>query len=181
MSYQAVVRNSKGAVVVSQEIGIRITILQGSDTGVEVYTETQKTVTNKSGLMSLEIGINDDFATIEWAKGPFYIKTETDINGGENYTITGTSQLLSVPYALYAEKSGTTEANVINDEDQSASGLWSSEKIKAELNAKADTSSLATLATTGSFSDLTNLPTTASEHGITDVWKLTEIKAPNCF
>jgi hypothetical protein len=86
---------------------MRISILQGTATGSSVYTETQSPTTNNNGLIAIEIGtgniVSGNFANIDWANGPFFVKTETDPNGGTNYTLTGTSQLLSVPYALYAK------------------------------------------------------------------------------
>ncbi|HEY0297649.1 MAG TPA: hypothetical protein VGB84_00375 [Arachidicoccus sp.] len=106
MSFQAVVRNSSNVLVANQSVGIRVSILQGSATGTAAYVETQSGTTNANGLVSLEIGNGavqvGSFAGINWGNGPFYIKTETDPSGGSNYTITATSQLLSVPYALYA-------------------------------------------------------------------------------
>ena len=76
----------------------------------QYYAERHFPTTNANGLVSLEIGtgtvINGNFATIDWANGPYFVKTETDLNGGSNYTITGTSQLMSVPYALYAKTAG---------------------------------------------------------------------------
>lgn len=112
MSYQAVIHNASNALVTNTSIGMKISILQGSATGAVVYAETQNVTSNINGLVSLEIGtgtvVSGSFATISWANGPFFIKTETDPNGGANYTITGTSQMLSVPYALYAEKCGTS-------------------------------------------------------------------------
>jgi len=106
MSYQAVIRNSSNALVTNAQVGMQISILQGSATGPSVYTETQTPTTNANGLVSIEIGGGAGFDTINWANGMYFIKTETDPAGGANYTITGTSQLLSVPYALYANKSG---------------------------------------------------------------------------
>jgi hypothetical protein len=76
-----------------------------------VYTETQTATTNINGLVSIEIGTgtsSDDFSTIDWGAGSYFIKTATDASGGSNYTITGTSQLMSVPYALYAKTSGSS-------------------------------------------------------------------------
>jgi hypothetical protein len=112
MSYQAVIRDASGILVTNQSIGFKISILQGSDSGTIVYQETHLPTTNTNGLISLVIGngsvISGVFETIDWANGPYFIKTETDINGGSNYTISGTSQMLSVPYALYAESSGTS-------------------------------------------------------------------------
>ena len=106
MSYQAVIRDADNNLIANQQIGMQISILQGSASGTVVYSETQNPTTNAHGLVSLEIGTgttNDDFGGIDWSKGPYFLKTETDPEGGANYTITGTSQLLSVPYALYAK------------------------------------------------------------------------------
>lgn len=106
MSYQAVIRNSSNALVVNTKIGMQISILQTSSTGTPVYVETQTPTTNANGLASIEIGngtvISGDFAAIDWSTGLYFIKTETDPTGAANYTVTGTSQLLSVPYALHA-------------------------------------------------------------------------------
>jgi hypothetical protein len=106
MSYQAVIRKSNNALVASLPVGMKISILQGSATGTAVYVETQTATTNSNGLVSLEIGtgtaITGTFATINWATGPYFIKTETDPNGGTAYTIAGTNEFMSVPYALFS-------------------------------------------------------------------------------
>lgn len=107
MSYQAVIRNSSNALVTNTTIGMQISILQGSASGTAVYVETQTPSSNANGLVNLEIGagnvVSGSFTAINWANGPYFIKTETDPAGGTNYTIIGTSQLLSVPYALHAK------------------------------------------------------------------------------
>ena len=103
MSYQAVIRNTAGNLVTNQSVGIQISILQGSVDGTAVYTETQTPTTNANGLVSVEIGSETGFDAIDWANGPYFIKTETDPSGGASYSITGTSQLMSVPYALHAK------------------------------------------------------------------------------
>ena len=107
MSYQAVIRNSSEALVTNTTVGMQISILQGSASGTAVYVETQTPTSNANGLVSVEIGsgtvVSGTFATIDWSNGPYFIKTETDPTGGTSYTITGTSQLLSVPYALHAK------------------------------------------------------------------------------
>ena len=111
MSYQAVVRDANNTLVANQTVGMRISILQSTITGIVVYTETHSVDTNMNGLVSLEIGngsSSDDFSTIDWSAGPYFIKTETDPTGGSSYTITGTSQLMSVPYAMYAKSSGSS-------------------------------------------------------------------------
>jgi uncharacterized protein (TIGR02145 family) len=115
-SYQTVVRNASNQLLVGQTVGIKISILQGSANGSAVYSETHAPQTNANGLATLEIGggslLSGNFANINWANGPFFVKTETDPNGGNNYTITNTSQLLSVPYALYSSSANTaTSAN----------------------------------------------------------------------
>jgi uncharacterized protein (TIGR02145 family) len=106
MSYQSVVRDSKGNLVKNTTIGMKISILQGDINGLTVFAETQSPETNTNGLVTLVIGegktIQGSFSSIDWTNGPYFIKTETDISGGSNYTITGTSQLLSVPFALHA-------------------------------------------------------------------------------
>ena len=121
MSYQAVVRDVSDALVQSQAVGMQISILQGSASGTAVYSETQTATTNVNGLVSIEIGAgttSDDFTTIDWATGTYFIKTETDPTGGTNYSITGTSQLLSVPYALQAT-TATTATELTGGIDQS--------------------------------------------------------------
>lgn len=106
MSYQVVIRNNANSVVVNQSIGIRISLLQGSVSGSPVFVETHNALTNENGLLSLEIGggnlISGNLADILWNNGPFFIKTETDISGGTNYTLNSVQQLLSVPYALHS-------------------------------------------------------------------------------
>lgn len=117
MSYQAVVRNNSNQLVVNQKIGMQINILQGTESGAVVYSETQEPTTNANGLVTIEIGTgtsSDDFSTIDWSNGPYYISTSTDPAGGTSYTITGVSQLLSVPYALYAKN---VENDLVDDAD----------------------------------------------------------------
>lgn len=116
MSYQAVIRNSSDALVVNTQVGMQITILQGSVNGDAVYTETQTPTTNANGLVSIEIGDGVGFDVIDWVSGSYFIKTETDPTGGTSYTITGTSQLLSVPYALHAKTSDAlTSAHYVGE------------------------------------------------------------------
>ena len=106
MSYQAVIRNSSNTLVSNTVIGMRVSLLQGSATGNAVYTETHTPTANINGLVSVEIGsgnvVSGTFTDIDWANGPFFVKTETDPIGGTDYSITGVSELLSVPYALFS-------------------------------------------------------------------------------
>ncbi|WP_374400680.1 ubiquitin-like protein [Flavobacterium sp.] len=112
MSYQAVVRNTTNNLVINQPVGMQISILQGSATGTAVYVETQTPTSNANGLVSLEIGggtvVSGTMAGINWANGPYFIKTETDIDNNTSYDVTSTSQLLSTPYALFAKSAGTS-------------------------------------------------------------------------
>ena len=121
MSYQAVVRDTE-RLVSNQEVGMQISILQGTVNGIAVYTETQTPTTNVNGLISIEIGAgvtSDDLSLIDWTDGPYFVKTETDPTGGSNYTITGTSELLSIPFALFSKSTesltGTINESQISD------------------------------------------------------------------
>jgi uncharacterized protein (TIGR02145 family) len=125
LSYQAVIRDASNHLVANSPVGMKTSILQGSATGNAVYVEiyNPNPVTNVNGLVALEIGggipVSGTFANINWANGPYFIKTETDPSGGTNYTVSGTSQLLSVPYALHAKTAEVvgdhTHGNLTND------------------------------------------------------------------
>ncbi|MFP4061139.1 MAG: hypothetical protein ACLFUC_11720, partial [Bacteroidales bacterium] len=128
MSYQAVIRDAGDNLITDTEVGMQISILQGSASGEEVYVETQEPTTNANGLVSIEIGTgttSDDFSAIDWADGPYFIKTETDPEGSTNYTITGTSQLLSVPYALHAKTADTVTGGITETDPVYESSLAS--------------------------------------------------------
>ena len=111
ISYQAVVRDATNATVVNQVVGMKISILQGGtleNPESVAYSETQTPTTNANGLLSIYIGagsaVTGTFSGITWSNAPHYIKIEIDPSGNNtNYTITGTAQLVSVPYALYAK------------------------------------------------------------------------------
>jgi len=128
MSYQAVVRNSSNQLLQTQTVGMQISILQGSPSGTAVYVETQTSTTNINGLVSLEIGTGNviigDFTTINWGSDTYFIKTETDPTGGTSYTITGTSQLMSVPYALHAKTAETITGTVNYTETDPLYTAW---------------------------------------------------------
>ena len=105
-SYQAVVRNSSSELVVDTEIGLRVSILDGV---TEIYSEELTPTTNQNGLFSVSIGSAPGFDLIDWSLGNYFIKTEVDLDGGDDYTIIGTSSILSVPYAMYASKANETD------------------------------------------------------------------------
>lgn len=139
MSYQAVIRNSSNELVSDTSVGMQISILQGNSTGTTVYTETHTPTTNQNGLISIEIGsgtvISGDLSTIDWSSDTYFIKTETDPDGGTNYTITATSQLLSVPYALHA-KTASTVTNPVLMEPYILGRSYQSDDGKFSYNGK---------------------------------------------
>jgi hypothetical protein len=113
MSYQTVIRNATDDLVSNTTVGIQISVLQGTSSGTAVYVETHAPMTNANGLASLEIGggavVTGTMAAIDWGSGPYFLKSEVDIAGGTNYTLSLVSELLSVPYALHSGSSGTSQ------------------------------------------------------------------------
>jgi trimeric autotransporter adhesin len=113
--YQAVARDAAGNLLASQAVAFRIKIHMGSSSDTVVYTETHSVTTNTFGMVNLSIGsgtvISGTFSTIDWGASGYYVETEMDPAGGAAYVVMGTSQLLSVPYALYSEKSGTSSGS----------------------------------------------------------------------
>ena len=107
ISYQAIALNATGTPVVSANVGIRLSVLNTTATGAVLYTETQTKTTNAQGLFNLVIGqgtaTSGTFNTINWGTNAKFLKVEMDVAGGANYVLVGTTQLLSVPYALAAD------------------------------------------------------------------------------
>lgn len=118
-SYQAVVRDGNNNIIASQSVGMQMTILQGSASGTSVYQETFTKSTNANGLVNLQLGtgtvVSGNFANIDWGNGPYFVRTAIDVAGGTSYATMGTSQLMSVPYALYAKKAGNAFSGDYND------------------------------------------------------------------
>lgn len=166
MSYQAVVRDINSNLIKESDIGMQISILRGSSTGIPVYVETHRPFSNTNGLITVEIGngqvISGVFGSIDWSDGPYFLKTETDPTGGINYTISGTSQLLSVPFALHA-KTAESVTNLILNGSETAFEGW-------DKNASDDFS--------GNYSDLQGKPTLISQY-INDAGYLTDENDPN--
>jgi len=109
-NYQGVARNGSGQPLASQAISLRVSIIDNSPGGTVLYTETHSANTNAYGLYNVAIGagtpVSGTFGSISWGSGDKYVKVEMDPAGGSSYTDLGTSQLLSVPFAMYAA-SGT--------------------------------------------------------------------------
>lgn len=118
-NYQAVIRNTAGNLLVNQPVALRISILEGTATGPAAYVETHTPTTNANGLVNLEIGggslVSGNFFSLIWPQGAFFLKTEVDPLGGTNYTIVGTTQLLSVPYAMHAQTATRVQEHFIGE------------------------------------------------------------------
>ncbi len=118
-SYQAVVRDALGNVVVTQPVSFQISIISGSALGTVEYVETHAVTTNVFGLVTMPVGtgtvVSGDFSLIEWGSNLHFIKVEADITGGSSYVDMGTVRLLSVPYALYAKKAANGFSGDYND------------------------------------------------------------------
>ncbi len=110
-NYQAVARNLSGTALINQAVGLKISLHQGTAGGTIVYTETHATTSNNLGLLNMVIGsgtpVTGTFNSINWAGGPYFIEISMDVTGGTSYVVMGTQQLMSVPYALYAQNSGS--------------------------------------------------------------------------
>ncbi len=135
-NYQAVIRDASGNIRVNANVALRVDIIQTSATGTSVYAETFAATSNAFGLINLQVGkgtvVSGTFATINWSSGPYFIKITVD------GTEMSTSQMMSVPYALYAAKAGNGFSGAYTD-----------------LTGKP---TLATVATSGSYNDLLNKP-----------------------
>lgn len=117
LSYQAVARNTAGVTINNQSVGVKAEIVDADQTTV-LYAETHTATTNQFGLFTLQIGggtvSSGTFSSINWGSGNKFIRTSVDLTGGTNYQLMGMSQLLSVPYALYAAKTNLVAGNAIS-------------------------------------------------------------------
>ncbi len=138
--YQAVVRDASGALLDNMKVGLRLSILQGSGTGASVYTMEIQESTNEYGMLSVDIG---GIESIDWGASRYYLQVDIDVTGGTDYKFMGTSQILAVPYALYA-------LNVKNADDADADPA-------NELQTISKSGSVVTLSNSGgSFVDATD-------------------------
>jgi len=119
-NYQAVVRNNAGEALDNQNVSFRISILQDSESGTVLYSETHSVSTNALGLVNLKVGdgtlVSGVFSPGGWGATSHFLKIEMDPAGGSSYTHLGTSELLSVPYAFHAQ---TVQTDMVDDADAS--------------------------------------------------------------
>ena len=159
--YQAVLRDAGNLILNNQAVGMQMTIQQGGIGGSTVYQETFAPTTNGYGLVNLEIGsgtvVIGIFATIDWSAGPYFIETAIDVTGGTSYAVMGTSQLMSVPYALYAKTAENVTNDLIDDADADPNNELQDWSNLPGIPANIDID--ATDDFSGDYNDLTNQPT----------------------
>jgi hypothetical protein len=128
LSYQSVVRDAANQLVTNQPVGLKISILQGA---IPVFEETHSVTTTNFGVVSVEVGsgtlLSGSISGIDWSAGSYTVKTETDPGGGTIYSISGTTQLISVPYVLYSETAESFISGDYNDLTNTPAALDGSE------------------------------------------------------
>ena len=144
INYQAVVRNNAGDPISSQNVSLRLSILNGA-AGAALYSETHSVTTNNFGLVNLQIGngtpVTGTFNTIDWSLGNRHLKIEADVAGGSTYTTLSTTELVSVPYALSAASSldnqWTLSGNNISNKNTANVGIGGTPNTSAKLDISA--------------------------------------------
>ena len=111
INYQAIARNSVGKALSNKFIKVQFIIKDLTPNGSIIFQEQHIDTTNLYGLFTSKIGMglqqsSNAFSVINWANGPKFLEVKIDTAGGSNYISMGTTQLMSVPYALYAKTSG---------------------------------------------------------------------------
>ena len=157
-TYQSIIKNSAGYLLKSQDVGLKISVLFNSSNGIAVYSEEHTVESNNNGLVTLIIveGVSSDvFSDIDWGGGEFFLKVEVDPEGGVNYVMEQTSQLLSVPYALYA---GNANVN-LSVTGQDYITISGNQINASKIDATTDIVGLSDVSTSGDYDDLINTPT----------------------
>ena len=106
--YQAIARDNVGNPVLNQNIGLRFSIHDQTISGALVWQESQTVVSNNLGIIVTALGGTVQLTSVDWGSGGKFLQVEMDITGGSNYLDMGTQQMMSVPYALYAETAGSS-------------------------------------------------------------------------
>ena len=186
--YQSVVRDGQGNALANQNVSFKISILQSTSTGSSVYSETQNATTNAFGLANLSIGsgavVSGNFSSISWDSDNFFIQIEMDVTGGTNYLVMGSTQLLSVPYALHSKtvevdndmqtlaydslNGNLTISNgntvVINPSSTGGGDNWGTQVVLSDSSLSGNGTSSAPLSVVGDLTDDQNL-TSATTSG----------------
>jgi hypothetical protein len=125
LTYQAVVRDAEGRLICNSNVGVRISILQGSENGTAVYSDHQAVATNTNGLFTILVGREENsLGGIEWSAGPYFLKSEIDPTGGNDYTLETVQQLFSVPYALHSHTADSVAGGVTYTETDPVFAEW---------------------------------------------------------
>ena len=123
INYQFTVKDAKGNSITGKTVVVELSILLGSETGSQVYSEYFSPSTNLNGLATVEIGggnvLTGNYNTIDWSKSVYYLRTRVRLPGEKDYSITGYSKFLSVPYSLYSKSSGNGIASIKDNNDGS--------------------------------------------------------------
>ena len=111
INYQAVVRDALGATITNAPVGLKLALVQTSASGTVVYEETFSSFSNDFGLVNVVFGqgtvVSGTFANVDWSAGPYFIEVAADVTGGTTYSVLGSQQLMSVPYALFTKSAET--------------------------------------------------------------------------
>jgi len=140
LNFQGVARVSNNEILASQQISLRLSILQGTATGSVEYTETRKVTTNAQGLFELVIGEADaittlgNFSSINWKNTPKYLKIEMDAAAGNNFIAMGTTQFQYVAYAQYAKTVDAENIEGVLPVSKGGTGLSSNAALKSALS-----------------------------------------------
>lgn len=154
-NFQAVARNADGDLISNSELGVRVTVLQGTEDGTAVYTEVQKPTTSAVGSFLIVIGegtSEDDFSAIDWSSDNYYVKLEIDPSGGEEYEELGTTRLLSVPYALLAKdvvNGGTGSGELVTNYELNTADGDTAFQVQISGEGASETAIIGRAATTG--------------------------------
>ncbi|MBO4231759.1 MAG: fibrobacter succinogenes major paralogous domain-containing protein, partial [Bacteroidales bacterium] len=159
MTYQTVVRDANNELVVNQPVGVRVSVLKDSANGVAVYIESHTVTTNANALATITVGtgtplIFTSFKDLDWAHNNYFLKTEIDLAGGTNYTITGVQEFLSVPYAFYSENAKHVDTALFAfTSDTSLYSYSANNANSATYATSAGSAATATTATSALFAD----------------------------
>jgi hypothetical protein len=138
INFQSVLRDTDNKLVVDKPISLRISLLKNSDVGSILYRESHSIITNSNGIATIQIGSGNrdigNYFDIEWSKDNVYVRVEIDINNTGIYSVVGTTQLLTVPYALFAKHSRSSANYIAGDGIEIENNIITNTKPNQEIN-----------------------------------------------
>ena len=160
-NYQGIARDAAGNPLSKQQLALKLSVLPTQDATVPEYEETQVVITNEFGLYTLQIGngtaLFGDMKNVKWETGNKYIHVAIDPKGGSDFVDAGTSQLLSVPYAIYADKAGIAK-EAENETQHTRSGAVSTSAAgTGTVNFITKFTAANTIANSQVFDNITNI------------------------